>query len=170
MIVHVEKYNNNIDLSKKSKESRYLLSDYITREKKKISINGVQYEVTLYQGNHSNEYLISEMKGGRVEGRCQLFNREILSLAWMMKNGKRIGEITEYENGKALHRESWNSLLGNEGGCRRMIENSKEGLIMTIRRKCGRDRDGCVIYRGGFDKEMNRNGYGIEYDIDNSKE
>ena len=170
MIVHVEKYNNNIDPSKRSNESRYLLSDYITREKKKISINGVQYEVTLYQGNHSNEYLISEMKGGRVEGRCQLFNRGILNLAWMMKNGKRIGEITEYENGKALHRESWNSLLGNEGGCRRMIENSKEGLIMTIRRKCERDRDGCVIYRGGFDKEMNRNGYGIEYDIDNGKE
>ena len=126
--------------------------------------------MTLYQGNHSNEYLISEMKGGRVEGRCQLFNRGILSLAWMMKNGKRIGEITEYENGKALHRESWNSLLGNEGGDRRMIENSKEGLIMTIRRKCKENGDGYVIYQGGFDKEMNRNGYGIEYDIDNGKE
>ena len=171
MIVHVEKYNNNIDPSKRSNESRYLLSDYITREKKKISINGVQYEVTLYQGNHSNEYLISEMKGGRVEGRCQLFNRGILNLAWMMKNGKRIGEITEYENGKALHRESWNSLLGNEGGDRRMVENSKEGLIMTIRRKCEEDEeDSCVIYRGGFDEEMNRDGYGIEYDIENGKE
>ena len=165
---------NNIGLSKQTRESRYLLNDYITREKRKISINGVKYEVTLYQGDHSNEYLLSEMKKGKVEGRCQLFNRGILSLAWMMKNGKRIGEVTEYENGKAIQREEWNSLLGNDGGDRRIIENGKEGLIMTIRRKCKEDKedkeDGCMIYRGGFDEEMNRDGHGTEYDIENGKE
>ena len=58
--------------------------------------------MTLYQGDHSNEYLLSEMKEGQVEGHCQLFNRGILSLAWMIIDGKRIGEITEYENGKAI--------------------------------------------------------------------
>ena len=131
--------------------------------------------MTLYQGDHSNEYLLSEMKEGKVEGRCQLFNRGILSLAWMIKNGKQWGGITEYENGKVLQKESWDSLLGNDGGGdRRIIENSKEGLIMTIRRKCeedeGDDDDCCVIYRGGFDEEMNREGYGIEYDIENGKE
>ena len=133
----------------------------------------MEYEVTLYQGDHSNEYLLSEMKEGKVEGRCQLFNRGILSLAWMMKSGKRVGGITEYENGKAISKEGWDSLLGNDGGGdRRIIENSKEGLIMTIRCKCEEDDadDGCVIYRGGFDEEMNRNGYGIEYDIENGKE
>ena len=43
---------------------------------------------------------------------------------------------------------------------------------MTIRRKCKEDGedDGCVIYRGGFDEEMNRDGYGIEYDTENGKE
>ena len=97
-------------------------------------MNGVDYEVTLYQGDHSNEYLICEMKDGKVEGRCQLFNRGILSLAWMVKNGERVGGITEYENGKALKKKSWDSILGNNGD-RRMIENSKEGLIMTIRKK-----------------------------------
>ena len=146
-------------------------------EKKLISIMGVQYEVTLYQGNHSNEYLLSEMKEGKVEGRCQLFNRGILSLAWVMKNGKRIGGVTKYENGKALQKENWNSILGNDGD-RRRIENSKEGLIMTIRsnRKGENDEenedngngdDDIVIYRGGFDEEMNRDGYGIEYDVEN---
>ena len=73
--------SENIDLSIQSRKSRYLLNDYITREKKKISINEVEYEVTLYQGDHSNEYLLSEMKDGKVESRCQLFNRGILSLA-----------------------------------------------------------------------------------------
>ena len=89
-----------------------------------------------------------------------------------MKNGKRVGGITEYENGKAIQKEGWDSLLGNDGEDRRIIENCKEGLIMTIRRKCKEDGedDGCVIYRGGFDEEMNRESYGIEYDIENGKE
>ena len=130
--------------------------------------------MTLYQGDHSNKYLLCEMKDGKVEGRCQLFNRGILSLAWIMKNGKRIGGITEYKSGKAIQKENWNSLLENGSGDRRMIENSKEGLIMTIRRKGkeneGDDDDCCVIYRGGFDEEMNRDGYGIEYDKKTGKE
>ena len=173
LIVYISINHNNIDSSKQTRESRYLLNDYITMEKKKISINGVEYEVTLYQGDHSNEYLLSEMKDGKVEGRCQLFNRGILSLAWMMKNGKRIGGVTEYENGKALQRENWDSIVGNDGD-RRIIENSKEGLIMTIRSKCkrenGEEKDGMIVYRGGFDKEMNRDGYGMEYDVENGKE
>ena len=132
----------------------------------------MEYEVTLYQGDHSYEYLLSEMKDDKVEGRCQLFNRGILSLAWTMKNGRRIGEITEYENGKAIQREGWDSALGNDSGDRRIIENSKEGLIMTIRSKSqnSEDEDGCVIYRGGYDEEMNRDGYGIEYDMENGKQ
>ena len=163
-----------------------MLNDYLTQERKIITLKKVEYEVQLFQGNHSNEYLISEMKDGKVEGRCQLFNRGILSLAWMMKDGKRVGGITEYENGIALQKESWESIIGK--GDRRMIENSKEGLIMTIRCRCdngnengnenenenedNKDNDkekyGYVIYRGGFDEEMNRDGYGIEYAENNN--
>ena len=155
---------------KQPRESRYLLSDYITGEKKKISANGVEYEVTLYQGDHSNEYLLSEMKDGKVEGRCLLFNRGILSLAWMMKNGKRIGGVTEYENGKAIQIESWNSILGNGGRDRRIVENCIDGMVMTIRRKCEDLNYEMIIYRGEFDEEMNRDGYGMEYDAENGKE
>ena len=156
-----------------TKESRYLLNDYITKERKVISVRGIEYEVQLFQGDHSNEYLLSEMKDGKVEGRCQLFNCGILTLAWMMKDGKRIGGVTEYENGIALKKENWDSILGK--GDRRMIENGKEGLIMTIQCKCENGEDesddnAVVIYRGGFDEEMNRNGYGIEYDRETGKE
>ena len=160
-------------MSKQTRERRYLLNDYITREKKRISINKVEYEVTRYQGDHSNEYLLSEMKEGEVEGRCQLFNRGILSLAWTMKNGKRIGEMTEYKHGKALQKENWDSILNNDGD-RRMIENSKEGLITVIQCKCEYDENAMnedvVIYRGEFDEEMKRDGYRIEWDTDNGKE
>ena len=40
-----------------------------------------------------------------------MYNRGIISLSWMMKNGKRVGGITEYKNGKALYRENWNSII-----------------------------------------------------------
>ena len=138
-------------------------------------IDGVEYEIQTYQGKHSHEYLLSETKDGKVEGRCQLFRHGILSLAWTVKNGKREGEITEYFDGKALHRENWKSIFGEDGN-RRMIENTLEGLVMTIRCpvKHGmndeEENEEIVIYRGGYDKEMNRNGHGIEYDIESGKE
>ena len=132
-------------------------------------MNGVEYEVTLYQGEHSNEYLLCEMKDGKVEGRCQLFNRGILSLAWKMKNGKRVGGITEYKNGKALQKESWNSIIGN-GGDRRRIENKKGEMKLIISHQAGIDNEEIVVYQGGFDEEMNRDGYGIEYNVENGRE
>ena len=150
-------------------ESKYLLSDYFTSEKKRIVVENVEYELTLYQGDHANEYLLCEMNDGKVEGRCQLFNRGILSLAWIMQNGKRTGSVTEYENGKAIKKESWESIL--EADDRRIIENCKEGLIMTIRSKSQNNENGdIIIYKGGFDEEMNRHGYGIEYNRENGKE
>ena len=168
-----------------AKESRYLLSDYVSGKRMRAKIGGVEYEIQTYQGKHSNEYLLSELRDGKIEGRCQLFKHGILYLAWTMKNGKREGEITEYWDGKVLHKENWNSIFGEDGN-RRMIENTKEGLIMTIRctvkpgmndNKYEVRNDGesnvnaeIVIYRGGFDKEMNRHGHGIEYDMESGKE
>ena len=123
-----------------------------------IQVDGKEYEIQKYQGEHQNEYLISEMKDGKVEGRCELFENGILRLSWMMKDGQRIGRISEYEKGKALFKEEWKSALGE--GDSRKIENSKEGLKLVIR-----DRDNnTMIYQGEFDEELNRHGKGLEYD------
>ena len=123
-----------------------------------IQVNEKEYEIQKYQGEHQNEYLISEMKDGKVEGRCELFENGILRLSWMIKDGQRIGRISEYEKGKALFKEEWESALGE--GDSRKIENSKEGLKLVIR-----DRDNnTMIYQGEFDEELNRHGKGLEYD------
>ena len=122
-----------------------------------IQVDEKEYEIQKYQGEHQNEYLISEMKDGKVEGRCELFENGILRLSWMMKDGQRIGRISEYEKGKALFKEEWNSALRE--GDHRMIENSKEGLKLVIR-----DRNNTMIYQGEFDEELNRHGKGMEYD------
>ena len=126
-----------------------------------IQVDEKEYEIQKYQGEHQNEYLISEMKDGRVEGRCELFENGILRLSWMMKDGKRIGRISEYEKGKALFKEGWNSVLGE--GDHRMIENDEEGLKLVIRNK-----NDTMVYQGEFDEELNRHGKGMEYD-DNGK-
>ena len=153
-------------------------------------VGGMEYEIQTFQGKHSNEYLLSEMKDGKVEGRCQLFKQGIIYLSWTVQNGKRVGAITEYDNGKVLHKEDWNSILLKNGE-RRSIENTKEGLVMTIRCQVnpkthrasafketsemeeGNDPnaiDEVVIYRGGFNNQMKRHGYGIEFDMENGEE
>ena len=124
-------------------------------EKKVIQVDEKEYEIQKYQGEHQNEYLISEMKDGIVEGRCELFENGILRLSWIMKDDKRMG-ITEYEKGKALFKEEWDSVLGE--GNHRLVENSRDGLVLVIR-----NSDNTMIYRGGFDEELNRCGIGVEY-------
>ena len=94
------------------------------------------------------------MKDGKVEGCCELFENGVLS--WMMKDDQRIGRISEYEKGKALFTEEWESVLGE--GDHRIIENSKGGLKLVIR-----DKNNTMIYRGEFDEELNRHGKGMEY-------
>ena len=143
------------------KIKKYLLDGYVCGERKVIQEDEKEYEIQKYQGEHQNEYLISEMKDGKVEGRCELFENGILRLSWVMKDGQRIGRISEYEKGKALFKEEWNSVLGE--GDHRMIENSKEGLKLVIR-----DRNNTMIYQGEFDEELNRYGKGMEYG-DNGK-
>ena len=138
------------------KVKRYLLDGYVCGEKKVIQVEGKEYEIQKYQGEHQNEYLISEMKDGKIEGRCELFENGILSLSWVMKDSKQM-EITEYEKGKALFKEEWDGVLGE--GNHRLVENSRDELVLVIR-----NSDNTMIYRGGFDEELNRCGIGVEYD------
>ena len=147
-------------------ESRYFLSDYVSSDKKIIVVDKKEFEVRLFQGKHSNEYLVSELKDGKVEGRCQLFNKGILSMAWTVNNGKRTGYYSTFEKGKAVRKENWNSFFGRHE--RRIIENHKNGLLMTVHHIS--DNGEIVTYRGEFDDDLNRNGKGVEYDKDTGKE
>ena len=151
-----------------SVKSRYLLKDYVFGEKKIIKIEEAEYEIQLFEGDHSGEYVVSEMRDGKVDGRCQLFDHGVLSLAWIMKDGKRVGGVTEFEDGKVLHRRNWSSIVSGEE--RRLVENLRDGLFLSITTKSEVDGSDIEIYRGDFDVDMNRNGYGLEYDRKSGKE
>ena len=140
---------------------KYLLDGYVCGERKVIKVNGKEYLIQKYQGEHKNEYLISETENGKMKGRCELFENGILSLSWIMKDDQQIERITEYEKGKAVFKEGWKSIFGK--GDHRMRENSKEGLKLV-----SRDKNNTMVYQGEFDEELNRHGKGIEYD-DNGK-
>lgn len=166
--MYLETYRLCIDLNDNTDTGYFNPKGYEIDEKRIKAINGVKYEIRLYKGDHASEYLVSEMKGDTIEGSCQLFNRGILSRAWTIKDGKEVVDTTKYDHGKVLERENWNSIIGKED--RRVIENTKDGLVMVIRRRRDEnENNGRMIYRGEFDEDMNRNGYGMEYDRESGK-
>ena len=129
-----------------------MLEGYITMDVAKKTVFGVDVEITTYQGEHCDEYLVREVQSGR----CSLFYKGILQFSWVENNGIRMGGFTVYEMGKALRSEDWNGLGGKE---HRRIENCKNGLELVI------EGNG-VVYRGGFDDvdSMKREGRGMEFD------
>ena len=137
-------------------------------DKELITIENKTYELQQYKGNHSNEYLLSEIKDGKIEGQCRLFNRGVISLAWAEKDGECVGGILVYDQGKVMRAETWESNM--EGGDKRIVYNKTSRVEMTITTINKKNNMEVVIYRGGFDNQLNRNGYGIEYDRENGKE
>ena len=59
------------------------MDGYVTERSERMTRNGVEYEVTTYQGEHCNEYLVREVKSGR----CELFCKGILQFSWRENNG-----------------------------------------------------------------------------------
>ena len=129
-----------------------LMDGYVTERSERTTRKGVEYEVTTYQGEHCDEYLVREVKSGR----CELFCKGILKFSWKENNGVKVGGFTVYEKGKALRSEDWKGLTGKE---HRSIENCKNGLELVV------EGNG-VVYRGGFDnmESMKREGKGMEFD------
>ena len=128
------------------------MDGYVTKRIEKRVVDGEKVEIVTYQGEHSDEYLVREVRSGR----CSLFYKGVLKMNWKEVNGVRIGGFTLYESGKALRSEDWKWLGGKEHRC---IENCKNGLELVI------EGNG-VVYRGGFDdvESMKREGRGMEFD------
>ena len=136
---------------------RVMLEGYITMDVAKKTVFGVEVEITTYQREHCDEYLVREVKSGR----CSLFYKGILQFSWVENNGVRTGGFTVYEKGKALRSEDWNGLGRKE---HRRIENCKKGLELVV-------KGNGVVYRGGFDNmdSMKREGRGMEFDEESGR-
>ena len=138
-----------------------LLNGYVPDSRVRKRLNDRDFEVTTFQGEHSDEYIVKEGRSGE----CRLFRKGVLELSWKEEEGKKVGGFAVYERGKALRRESWKSFLSREE--HRYVENDPVGLKMTIRK----GEKGVVVYRGGFDNEasMQREGDGYAYDEESGR-
>ena len=128
------------------------MDGYVTKRIEKRVVNGEGVEIVTYQGEHSDEYLVREVRSGR----CSLFHKGILQLRWNEVKGVKTGGFTLYEKGKVVRSEDWKELGKKE---RRSLGNCKNGVELIV------ERDG-VVYRGGFDDgiSMKREGRGMEFD------
>ena len=129
---------------------------YVSDESVRKSVDMGEFEITTFQGEHCGEYVVKEVNSGE----CRLFRKGILELSWKEKKGKRVGEFTVFEKGRALRKESWDSLLSHEE--HRYVENWKGKPRMVIR-KGDQNR---VVYRGDYDNDdsLKRDGEGYAYD------
>ena len=132
---------------------KVMMDGYVTERKRRKTIDGVEFEIVTYQGEHCDEYLVREVKSGR----CSLFCKGILQLSWEENNGIRKEDFIMYEHGKVQRREKWASLW--KEGDHRFFCNHRSGLELVV------EGDG-VVYRGGFDdvESMKREGRGMEFD------
>ena len=120
------------------------------------TIDGVYYEVTTYQGEHSNEYVLRDPKTGI----CQLYYKGLRQLCWVEEGTKKPGGFITYKQGEVIQCEDWNGILNKK--VFRFIVNKEDKMEMKIIV----EKDNHVTYRGGFDDilSMKRDGVGIEYD------
>ena len=129
-----------------------MMEGYVTKKREYRTVNLRNIEITTYQGDHCDEYLIRDVQSGR----CSLYYKGILQLSWKEVDHRRMGGFTVYEKGKAIRSQDWDGLGGKEY---RYMGNSKNGLELVV-------EGSGVIYRGGFDnvESMKREGRGVEFD------
>ena len=149
-----------IEKMKKSLLSMYDLSGYIAYGDPILrEIDGKNYSVQYYQGKHENEYTIMEMKDGIADGKAQLFQYGILKLAWTMKQGKRSGVLTIYNEGKVEKEVLWDNFEKNATEERVVWNGNNKQKTLTITDV----KTGKRIYKGECNEHLERHGFGIAY-------
>mgnify|MGYP000477168975 FL=1 len=133
-----------------------MLEGYVSAGSVRKKVRGRSFEVTTFQGKHSDEYMVKEESSGD----CRLFRKGVLELSWREENGRKVDKFTLYEKGRVLRKESWKSAWNREE--HRYVEDCKGTMRMIIRR----GEENHVVYRGGFDDEesLKREGEGYAYD------
>lgn len=132
------------------------MDGYMTKGKVIKKCNkGKQYEIERFQGKHENEYCVYEVKKGVRHGTAELFDDGVLKLRWTMRNGVRYGSYVLFDKGVAARKGRWEDIGQSE---ERVIENRPSQLVMVIR------VEGVVVYEGGFNNQMQRDGPGYEYE------
>ena len=137
------------------------MEGYVIANFESKNIKGGVFDVTTFQGEHCDEYLVKDSESGER----RLYRKGVLELSWREANGRKIGDFTMFDKGKSLGKENWSVLLNDKE--RRYIENRKKEVRLIIRK----GEHNHMVYRGGFDNEqsMKRDGEGYAYDEESGR-
>ena len=125
--------------------------------------DGQKFLVQRFQSPHDMEYIVYETQDGEKPlGRAQLFKYGILQMSWYIDDDNKTDSKTIYDNGIVQVITTDASLISDSSSIEnevRLVENIEDKVpLMEIL------KDGVVVYRGEYDLQMNKSGYGIEYD------
>ena len=120
------------------------------------------YQIQYYDEDHKDEYTVMELENNVPNGIAQLFKNGVLQLSWTMLKGKRNGSFTLYLNGRAYCSSTWNHLNESKRtGYVKSIYNDVSGRLLLMENVV---ETGIITFKGLFDKNQKREGFGIEYD------
>ena len=149
-----EEKATNIKSLEKTVRTSYDLSGYqVKGYPEYFSFQNKRFKRVRYQGVHEGEYTIYQMKGGVKHGPAQLFEYNMLKMAWEMENGKQVGELRLYECGKVYRYTRWENIHEDKV---RWVVNGENGLYLEIEDV----KNGTIIYRGEYNSTtFEREGY-----------
>ena len=139
-------------------KQRCFLEGYVSARKETKKRGDGEVQITYFQGDHCDEYLIAETKDGQFDGTVQLFHKGVIQLSWVCVAGKRKGGVKLFHDGVVTQCVNWLSFSGQELA---VLENRSDRLLLVIRNP----ENDVVVYRGEYGEDgVSREGYGFDYD------
>ena len=128
------------------------------RSKEIKEINGFLYEVRYLLDDSVTSCLVCELKNNEVNGLVRYYIFGVLKASFYMHGDTCYGDCIIYNRGVAQFQQRWSNASSKED--KRVIKNGDLSRQLIILDNKSRK----VIYRGEFDSEYNRHGFGYEYD------
>lgn len=134
--------------------SEYLLDDYYTYgDPIDVSHGNTKYCMQYYQGKYENDYTL------RKDNKVCLFHNGVVKMAFQVdEKGGQVGDFTQFENGRVQFVQSFDDIMDRRNFNR--IVNHIKGERMEIYTYDNEK----MIYRGEFNSQRQREGWGIQYD------
>lgn len=150
--------NNALELSKQQIKDAVLQNGYVVARSE--SHEGA--ERILFFKPHDMEFLTKEAADvNHVE--FKLFYAGCIALSWIKEIDGDVGRITMYCHGLISYTQDWSNFISDEDAYR--IENDRDGPALHVYSA----KTQYLIYRGSFDENDKRDGFGYGYDADTGR-
>ena len=133
------------------------MDGYITyRSPTNYKIGDAIYTVQYFQGDHADEYTLKN------KNKVCLYYNGILKMVYQENQyGCQTGDFTRFDNGHVAFVQSFDEILDNSKYFYRIVNHVRGERLEIYSSQSGK-----LVYHGEFNKDREREGWGIEYDED----